>query len=251
MSTKLKTIIVDDEPLACDRLEGLLKHEKEIEIVAICENGEEAIKEINNQTPDLVFLDIQMPEIDGFEVLKNINQKQIPAIIFATAYDEYALKAFDVHALDYLLKPFKKERFNDALNRARNVIKYEKSTLFNKKIENLLESLNTRAPLTRIKVKSSERYFFLNVDEIDWIEAEGNYVHIYSGDKNYMIRDTMKKMVDKLDSNTFFRIHRSTIVNVDKINGLEQWFHGDYKVTLKSGKQLTLSRNYKELLKRF
>lgn len=252
MAHKIRTLVVDDEPLACKRLEKLLQEDKEIELVKLCANGEEAIKEIENEQPDLVFLDIQMPEINGFEVLQNIDPDKTPLIIFVTAYDEYALKAFDVHALDYLMKPFKKERFTESLNRAKTALKQGSRAAINTKIENLLEYLEpTGEGLSRILVKSSGRYFFLKTKDIDWIESAGNYVRIHSGGNNYLIRETMINMEKKLDSDTFFRIHRSTIINVEKVKELEQWFHGDYQVVMYNEEKLTMSRNYKKLLDKF
>lgn len=252
MENSIRTIVVDDEPLACKRLVKLLEQDPDIKVVEVCADGKEAIEEINKKQPDLVFLDIQMPEVNGFNVLQNLDQDHVPAIIFVTAYDEYALKAFEVHALDYLMKPFSEERFNDSLKRAKAAIKQESKTSINSKVENLLEYLEpSRESLSRILVKSSNRYFFLKVNDIDWIESAGNYVRIHSGDKNYLIRDTMINMEKKLDSDLFFRIHRSTIINVDKVKELEQWFHGDYMVIMHSGEKLTLSRNYKKLLQRF
>lgn len=252
MDKKIKTVVVDDEPLACKRLEKLIKEDEEIELISTCANGEEAIRQINEEQPDLVFLDIQMPEINGFDVLQNIEQGKVPLIIFVTAYDEYALKAFEVHALDYLMKPFKKERFFESLNRAKKALKKNNRAVINNKIENLLEFLEpARGSLSRILVKSSGRYFFLKTTDIDWIESAGNYVRIHSGGNNYLIRETMINMEKKLDSDTFFRIHRSTIINVNKVKELEQWFHGDYQVIMYNEEKLTMSRNYKELLEKF
>lgn len=252
MNRKIRTIVVDDEPLACKRLVKLLNEEEDVEVVEVCANGKEAIDEINEQDPDLVFLDIQMPEINGFEVLQHIESDRVPAIIFVTAYDEYALKAFEVHALDYLMKPFNKARFRDSLQRAKNSIKSNGNTEVGEKIENLLEYLNPEQDsLSRILIKTSSRYFFLKADEIDWIESAGNYVRIHSGKNNYLIRETMINMEKKLDDDKFFRIHRSTIINVEKVKELEQWFHGDYQVIMYNDEKLTMSRNYKDLLERF
>lgn len=252
MADKIRTVVVDDEPLACKRLEKLLKEDKDIELVKLCANGKEAIREINEEQPNLVFLDIQMPEINGFDVLQNIDTDNPPLIIFVTAYDEYALKAFEVNALDYLMKPFKKERFFESLNRAKIILKKSSRTDINTRIENLLEYLEPSGEgLSRILVKSSGRYFFLKACDIDWIESAGNYVRIHSGGNNYLIRETMINMEKKLDSNTFFRIHRSTIINVEKVKELEQWFHGDYQVVMYNEEKLTMSRNYKKLLDKF
>lgn len=252
MDNKIQTFVVDDEPLACKQLVKLLGQDEEIEIAEVCSNGKEAIELINEKHPDLVFLDIQMPEISGLDVLKHLDEEYMPSIIFVTAYDEYALKAFEVHALDYLMKPFNQERFKDALNRAKAVIKQDARSQVSDKIENLVDYLNAdQEALSRILVKTSNRYFFLKVDQIDWIESAGNYVRIHSGSNNYLIRETMINMEKKLSSDLFFRIHRSTIINVDKVKELEQWFHGDYQVIMDSGEKLTMSRNYKELLQRF
>lgn len=252
MDKKLRTVVVDDEPLACKRLEKLLKEDEDIDLLKLCANGEEAIEVINNKEPDLVFLDIQMPEINGFEVLQQIDENKVPLIIFVTAYDEYALKAFDVHALDYLMKPFKKERFFESLDRAKKAFQQDDRLKIHKKIENLLTYLDdSGGPLTRILVKSSGRYFFLKATDIDWIESAGNYVRIHSGGNNYLIRETMINMEKKLNSDTFFRIHRSTIINVEKVKELEQWFHGDYQVIMYNDQKLTMSRNYKQILEKF
>lgn len=252
MDKKIRTVVVDDEPLACKRLEKLLKEDEEIDLLSLCANGKEAIKTINASEPDLVFLDIQMPEINGFEVLQQIEVEKVPLIIFVTAYDEYALKAFDVHALDYLLKPFKKERFYESLDRAKKALQKDNRAQINGNIESLLAYLDESGdPLTRILVKSSGRYFFLKTSDIDWIESAGNYVRIHSKGENYLIRETMINMEKKLNSDTFFRIHRSTIINVEKVKELEQWFHGDYQVIMYDDQKLTMSRNYKELLEKF
>jgi len=252
MNRKIRTLVVDDEPLACKRLVKLLNEEEDVEVVEVCANGKEAIDEINEKDPDLVFLDIQMPEINGFEVLQHIESDRVPAIIFVTAYDEYALKAFEVHALDYLMKPFNKARFQDSLQRAKNTIKSNGKSVVGEKVENLLEYINPQHDsLSRILIKTSSRYFFLKADEIDWIESAGNYVRIHSGKNNYLIRETMINMEKKLDADKFFRIHRSTIINVEKVKELEQWFHGDYQVIMYNDEKLTMSRNYKDLLERF
>lgn len=252
MDTPIKAVVVDDEPLACKRLQTLLDEDGEVELVEVCENGMDAIERINSLNPDLVFLDIQMPEITGFEVLQHLDPGQMPAIIFVTAYDEYAIKAFEVHAVDYLLKPFDRQRFNDALLQAKKSIRQHKQRTLDGKVQDLLRAVNSdREPISRLLIKTSSRFFFIKTDDIEWIESAGNYVRVHSGGKSYLIRDTMLNMEEKLDPDTFFRIHRSTIVNVDKISELEQWFHGDYKVTLQNGEKLTLSRNYKDLLQRF
>jgi len=248
----IKTIIVDDEPLACKRMGNLLKEDADVEIIDICKNGKEAIESINENKPALVFLDIQMPEVDGFDVIKNINPDPTPVIVFVTAYDEYAVRAFEVNAFDYLLKPFKPERLEDALQRAKKVIRDTPENVLNEKISDLIDTLKeSDHHIKRLMVKSSGQYFFLKVNDIEWIEAAGNYVRIHSDHKKYLIRNTMVNMAKKLDPKSFYRIHRSSIVNINKVKSMEKWFHGDYKVKMQSGEELTMSRNYKELLERF
>jgi len=248
---KIKTIVVDDEPLARKRLQNLLKEDDEIELLKLCRNGKEAIETILKYSPDLVFLDIQMPEIDGFEVIRRLNMQRIPIIIFVTAYDEYALDAFEVHALDYLLKPFDKKRFYKALNRAKDYLK-NSTNKFDSKLESLVQELNpTPSYLNRLMVKTSGRVFFVGADEIEWIEASGNYVQLHTGDKSYLIRETMSNMGKKLNPDKFYRIHRSTIVNIECVKELQSWFHGDYMVIMKNGEKLTMSRNYKDLLQKY
>lgn len=249
---KIRTIIVDDEPLALKRLKELLLSDNEIDVIDSCKNGEEAIVAITDLQPDLVFLDIQMPEITGFDVLENIDLQHPPVIVFVTAYDQYALQAFEVHAIDYLLKPFDKKRFNKALERAKKYVKQVSETDFKNNIEQLVAYHRTEGTyIPRLMVKKGERFVFLKIDEIDWIEAAGNYIQITVGDKSYMLRETMSNMEEKLNPESFARVHRSTIVNIERIKTLEPWFHGDYKIKLKTGKELTMSRNYKELLKQF
>lgn len=251
MDNPIPTIVVDDEPLACKRLVNLLSEDKDIDIVAVCGNGKEAIEQVHEKRPALLFLDIQMPEIDGFEVLRQVDENLMPVVIFVTAYDEYALRAFEVHALDYLMKPFNKSRFKDAVSRVKNIIAQEKQSAIDQKVDKLLEYVSDVKALSRILVKSSDRYFFIKSENIIWLEAAGNYVRVHSATKSYLIRETMTNMEKKLDTDIFFRIHRSTIVNVDKIHELEKWFHGDYKVIMENGEKLTMSRNYKQLLDRF
>lgn len=251
MDSPISTIIVDDEPLACKRLVSLLEEDNDIKIIAVCGNGKEAIEQIREKKPELLFLDIQMPEIDGFEVLQQIDGYLMPVVIFVTAYDEYALRAFEVHALDYLMKPFNKKRFKEAVSRVKNIIAYEQTSSIDQKVNKLLSYVSDDKSLSRILVKSSDRYFFLKSENIIWIEAAGNYVRVHTADKSYLIRETMVNMEEKLDSDIFFRIHRSTIVNVDKVQELEKWFHGDYRVEMVNGEKLTMSRNYKQLLEQF
>ncbi len=247
---KIRALIVDDEPLARERIRALLRGDPEVEIVGECADGRRAVAAIQKHAPDLVFLDVQMPHLDGFGVLEAVGPERIPAVIFVTAYDQYALRAFEVHALDYLLKPFDRARFEKALQRARTRMERRDSGEINAKLLALLEDLR-KGPrrLERLVIKTSGRIYFLPVREIDWIEAAGNYVRLHSGGQAHMIRETMAALETKLDPHKFLRIHRSTIVNIERIKELQPWFHGDYAVLLDDGARLTLSRSYRERLR--
>lgn len=242
-------IIVDDEPLARKRIQSLLEQDAEIKILKVCANGKEAIEAVNEQLPDMLFIDIQMPELNGFEVVQALESKSIPAIIFVTAYDEFALKAFEVHAIDYLLKPFENERFFATVNRAKSLIKSNEPLDINEKVAQLVEELTAKKQfIKRIMVKNSDKVFFIEVDEIDYLESSGNYVKIHSGGKHQLVRDTLTNMMNNLDPEIFFRVHRTTVVNIQKVKELQPWFHGDYLVVMKDGTKLNMSRNYKEIL---
>jgi two-component system, LytTR family, response regulator len=244
---KIKTLIVDDEPLARERVKRFLRDEADIEIVGECKSGAEAVKTIKQIKPDLVFLDIQMPEKNGFEVVKSLDAKTLPTVIFVTAYDQYALKAFDVHALDYLLKPFNRERLHRAVARAREHIENKNRGNLDERLAALIADLKTEKKyLERLVIKSVGRVFFLKTDEIDWIEAAGNYLKLHVGREAHLIRETMNGIEAKLDPHKFLRIHRSTVVNIDCIKELHPMFSGDYAVILRSGAELTLSRNFRE-----
>lgn len=246
---RIKTLIVDDEPIARDRVRRMLNEETDIEIIGECGNGKEAVSFINENKPDLVFLDIQMPEMSGFEAIHEINPNRIPAIIFVTAYDQYAIQAFDVHALDYLLKPFNRERFKRAIERAREQIEKANSGKIDERLASLLADLtSSKKYLERLVVKSVGRVFFLRTDEVDWIEAAGNYAKLHVGREGHLIRETMNGLEAKLNPDKFLRIHRSTLVNIDRIKELNPLFSGDYTVMLKNGTELTLSRNYRDRL---
>ncbi len=244
---KIRTLVVDDEPLARDRVKRFLRDETDIAVIGECGDGAEAIKAIRQEKPELVFLDIQMPEKNGFEVIKSLDAKSIPAVVFVTAYDQYALQAFDVHALDYLLKPFNRERLHRAVNRAREHIENRNRGALDQRLISLIADLKTEKKyLERLVVKSVGRVFFLRIDEIDWIEAAGNYVKLHVGRESHLIRETMNGIETKLNPDKFLRIHRSTVVNIDRIKELHPMFSGDYSVILRNGAELPLSRNYRE-----
>lgn len=224
----------------------MLETDPEVEVAGECASGREAIEAIKTLAPDVIFLDIQMPELGGFEVLESFKDNGMPYIIFATAYDQYAVRAFEVHALDYLLKPFDQERFQTAWQRAKVRIREDRLNQREQHILALLEELKAGPRyLERLVVKTEGRVFFVDVDDIHCIEAEGNYVRVYNGQKTYLLRETISGLESQLDPKKFLRIHRSSIVRIDRIKELQPWFHGEYHVVLENGKQLTLSRNYR------
>jgi two-component system LytT family response regulator len=246
---KVKTLIVDDEPLARERLASLLAAEQDIEIVGQSRDGEEAVTAIHDHSPDLVFLDVQMPHMNGFEVIEAVGVERMPLVIFVTAYDQHALRAFQVKALDYLLKPFDRERLTDALQRARKQIEREETGDLGRRLMALVKDLRKDQPRSdRLVVKSGGRLFFLRADEIDWIEAAGNYVRLHVGTTSHLLRETMNAIESRLDPEKFFRIHRCRIVNMERIQELQPWLNGEYAVLLRTGTRLTLSRGCREKL---
>ena len=246
---KIKVLVADDEPLARERLASLLSQEADIEVVGQARDGEEAITAIHDDTPDLVFLDVQMPQMNGFDVIEAVGTDKMPLVIFVTAYDQHALKAFQVRALDYLLKPFDRERFKDALARARKQLEREENGDLGRRLLALVKDLRRDQPKSdRLVVKSGGRLFFLRTDEIDWVEAAGNYVRLHVGPGSHLLRETMNAIEGRLDPEKFFRIHRSRIVNMERIQELQPWLNGEYAVLLRTGTRLTLSRGYREKL---
>ena len=244
----LSVLLVDDEPLARERLRTLLKGEDDVRIVGECASGRPAVKAIQEKRPDLVFLDVQMPGLDGFGVVEEIGRSEMPAVVFVTAFDQYALKAFEVHALDYLLKPFDKERFHATLERAREAIRLRAGRPDERMVTLLQELAARRKFAERLVVKCNGKERLVPVDEVSWFEAAGNYVRIHSGGERLLLRETMANLETRLDPDRFARIHRSTIVNLGKVKELEPWFHGDYVVRLSDGQKLTLSRSYRARL---
>jgi two-component system LytT family response regulator len=251
-TSKIKILIVDDERPARMMIRHLLGGRKEIEIAGECENGREAIAAIEAIKPDLVFLDVQMPEVDGFEVIKSLAGKMPPQIVFVTAYDQYAVRAFEVHALDYLLKPFDRERFEQALTRAVSQIESEKKGDFERRLFSLLKERESSAEyLERFIIKANGRVFFLKSDEIMWIEAEANYVALHAEKQTHLFREAISSLETKLDPRRFRRIGRSAIVNLDFVRELQVWSRGDYKVILKNGAELKLSHRYRDNLSKY
>jgi two-component system LytT family response regulator len=249
VAKKIRTVIVDDEPLGRERIRKLLADDPEIEVVGESPDGRDAVASIAKLKPDLLFLDVQMPEMNGFEVLEAVAGAEMPVVIFVTAYDHYAVKAFQVHALDYLLKSFDRERFGQAVRRAKAEIAKGREHRFDERLVALLEDLQEqRRKPERLLVRSGGRIFFLRVEEIDWIEAADNYVCLHVGRESHLLRGTMASIEERLDGRKFLRIHRSTIVNLDRVRELVPLFHGDYTVRLRDGKELVLSRSYRERL---
>ena len=245
---KLSTLIVDDEPLARRRIRRLLARHADVEVIGECADGQEAVAAIRALRPALVFLDVQMPGLDGFAALEAIGVDQTPLIIFVTAFDHYALKAFEVYALDYLLKPFDRSRFDKALGRARSRLTAARGDM-NQRAIALLEEMRARdRHVDRLVIKSGGRAFFLKTEEIDWIEAEGKYVRLHVGKESHLVREAISAIESQLDPRRFARIHRSTIVNIDRVRELQPWFHNDYRVILRDGTELTLSRGCRKRL---
>jgi two-component system, LytTR family, response regulator len=242
----IRAVIVDDEPLARRRIGDLLAAAEDIEVVAQCANGEEAIPTIEESRPDLIFLDVQMPEIDGFDVLQAICTGYVPVVIFVTAFDQFALRAFEAHALDYLLKPFDDERFATALQRARERIRQQQLGDVDRRLIALLkEARGDRGYLQRLVVPSGHRSLFIRTEQIDWIEAERNYVRLHVGGRGYLLRENLSRIASALDPAKFCRIHRSTIVNIDRIHAVESLLSGEYLVVLHDGTKLTSGRKYR------
>ncbi len=260
---KIRTIIVDDEPLAREGIRLLVGNDPQIEVVGECSTGQEAATKIQCLSPDLVFLDVQMPEMNGFEALARVGAEQMPTIVFVTAYDQYALKAFEAQALDYLLKPFSDERFYKTLARAKSQLEQRKAKEENRNLQALLEQYqidqNSTAQettlrsgasrhLDRLIIKSGGHIAFLDIDEIDWIEAADYCVLLHVGWKSHLLRERLTELESKLDPQKFLRIHRSTIVNIARIRELQGRSSGSYDVMLRDGTKLRLSRRRREIL---
>ena len=245
----IRAAIVDDEPLARRRIRNLLAEAPDVEVVAQCANGKDAIESLEESPPELLFLDIQMPEVDGFDVLQAIGVGRVPAVIFVTAYDQFAVRAFEAHALDYLLKPFDDERFAAALERARERIRQQQRRDLDRRPQALLENVRgDQGYLRRLVVPSGHRSIFIRTEQIDWIEAEGNYVRLHVGSRTYLLRENLTRITSALDPETFCRIHRSTTVNIDRIQAVESLFHGEYLVVLQDGTKLASGRSYRRSL---
>lgn len=245
--SKIRTLIIDDEAAARSRIRHFLGDFPEAEIVGECDDGLQAVAFILEQAPDLLFLDVQMPGLDGFGVIEEVGVGKVPAVIFVTAYDQFALRAFESHALDYLLKPFNRERFHQAVERARAQINLAQTGELEQRLRSLLSDLKgTPAYSTRLEVKSIGRTIFVPVEDVDWIKAEGNYSLIHVGKERYLIRESLSSLDGRLNPYTFARIHRSTIVRIDRVREMNPLVNGDQVVILRDGTKLDMSRTYRD-----
>ena len=248
MIQKIRTLVADDEPIARARVVSLLRAETDIELVRECATGEEARAAIEQGNLDLLFLDIQMPEVTGLDLARTIQTHGEPAVVFVTAYDQYALRAFEVHALDYLLKPFSSDRFRAALGHAREHLAKRRASTDAPPAAGEQRDAQAAGRRNRLMVKSAGRIHFVRTGDIDWCEAAGNYVRMHVGHQEHLVRDTMGHLESQLDTQQFMRIHRSTIVNVDRIQEMQSSFNGEYVVLLRTGTRLTLSRGYRDTI---
>lgn len=261
----VRTLIVDDERMARKRLRTLLAADADVSVVGECTNGRDAVTAIHDHSPDLVFLDVQMPELDGFAVVQAIGPERMPVTVFVTAFDQYALQAFEAHALDYLTKPFDRERFQTSLGRAkqqvrlrevakRNAVTTEppseaRDAELSERLLSLLAGIERRQQYAdRLMVKSAGRVVFLRVEEIDWVEAAGSYVRLHVGRDAHLLHEGIASLMTRLDPARFARVHRSTIVNLDRVRELQPWFHGDAVAILRDGTRIQVSRTYREAL---
>ncbi len=246
----IRTIIADDERLARKKLRILLGSEPQVEVVAECPNGRQTVSAIRSFRPDMLLLDIQMPDLNGFEVLSELSSDEMPQVIFTSAYDQYAIRAFETRALDYLLKPFDQDRLHAAIERASVEIRKSKDQEFTNRVLELLSSVNSAKKAIpefedRLAIRTNGRVVFLNLDEIHWVEAAANYVRLNTGKDSYLFRETISRISERLNPVDFVRIHRSMIVNVRRIKELIPVNSGEYVVILNSGKELSCSRGYR------
>ena len=265
----IRVLLADDEPLARRRLLRFLRSEPDADVVAECASGAEAARVLREGEPvDLALLDVQMPDLDGLDVIAEVGAERMPPVIFVTAYDAYALRAFEVHALDYLLKPVTADRFREAFTRAREHLDRASTASMGRRLKALLANVlaseqgpngsGSGEPMPmpperqryadRLTIKDNGRVFFVRVTDVDWFEAHGNYVRVHVGTTTHLIREALSVVESSLSPDRFARIHRSTVVNIDRIRELQPWFAGDYIVLLKDGTQLKLSRTYRDQL---
>lgn len=252
----LRTLIIDDEPHAREGVRLRLAEFENIEIIGECSYGSDAVEMITEMQPDIIFLDIQLSDMNGFEVLQKVEISPMPLVVFVTAYDQHAIRAFEFNAFDYLLKPINDERFKKVVKKAIAEFKENEVELYAERLNNIINNYlkiidrekpdENSKPVDRLLIKNKENISFISVNEIDWIESAGDYVYVHQGDKKHLIRETLISLEEKLDKNKFSRIHRTAIINIDKINILKYSDHGEYDVYLKNGVKLKLSRTYKD-----
>lgn len=249
----IKTLVVDDEPFARARIIKLLEAVDYISVIGECKNGKEAVSQIQNYKPDLVFLDIQMPDFTGFDVLSKSDKEKLPFIIFVTAYDQYALKAFDVKAVDYLLKPYDNERFMQALEHARDQIIQKDESLLHKKMVSLIEDHNNQQEDLKYEIEIKEKGMVTRINTFDiyYLEAQGNYLKLYLAGKNYMIRETLQNIKASLEKDTFLQIHRSILINTNYLSHIKYAGNNQYEIILKNHQSLQSSRGYKEEIQNY
>jgi two-component system LytT family response regulator len=250
--TAIRVAIADDEPLARERLRSLLEGRERYTIVAECNDGIEAAAALARTDVDLLFLDVQMAGLDGFQMLESAGVAPLPIIVFVTAFNDYALRAFDVSALDYLLKPFDRQRFEKTLMRVEERLAARGGAAISGELRDFLRTLSTATPVAhvaRFPVKNNGEIYFVRVEDVDWIDAEGNYVALHAAGRRHLVRDTIKSLEGRLDPAKFVRVHRSAIINVDRLRKLQPYFHGEYVITLQDGTTLTSSRTYSDRLR--
>jgi two-component system LytT family response regulator len=241
----LRTVIVDDEPLARKRLVALLKDEPDIEVVGEAGSGTRAVSLVAAAKPHLMFLDVQMPGLDGFGVLRAL-AAPLPLVIFVTAHDEHAIRAFEVQAIDYILKPVVEGRFRDAVRRAVDRVRCSSADALSRQMASLLERLPTAPAPDRLAIKSGDRIVFVRFDDIDWVGVEGDYAQVHAGGVTHQVRETLGDLEHRLPPPRFVRVHRSCLVQADRIKTIQPWFKGDYVITLRDGTRLTSGRTYRE-----
>jgi two-component system LytT family response regulator len=245
----IRVLLVGDEAATRQTLREIIQTLPEMKIVGECANGIEVVTLIKEQPVDLIILDVEMPEANGFAALEIIPAEQLPLVIFITTHERYAVRAFDFNAIDFVLKPFNRERFEKALLRARKQLLHESSQTLDRQMFFILRAIKAKTDYAeRFIVKTNGHMFFIKTEDIDWIEAEGNYVSLHSGKEAHLLRDTISALESQLDPKKFLRVHRSTIINLDRVKELQSWFHGDYRIIMQTGKELMLSRSYRDRL---
>jgi len=248
----IHALIVDDEPLARTGVRQLVEPVDDVMVAGEATDGPEAVRKITEQAPDLVFLDVQMPEMNGLDVVREVGVEDMPLTIFVTAYDEYAIEAFEAHALDYLLKPVGEERFAEALDRARTQLRRAEAQGLSDQLRAVLneyvdaEATESDECPDRFTVRTHDRIYFVDVDDVQWIESEGDYVALHDGEEKHLIRATMKDLDERLDGDRFLRVHRSYIINTDYVEELRPLDHGTYRIIMAAGTPLKTSRGYRD-----